>query len=547
MPRAGPQTDALAHEYGTEARGHTLYGAMTSSLAARIAAFSVAVMILLVPAVWNGFPLLFYDSGAYLGRAFFDTLSPGRSALYGFFLGAGRFWNFWPIVLVQSAITVWVVALCLRAHDIGSRPYLLVGLTALLGISTSLPWLTGQLMPDLLAGLSVLAVYLLAFRADVLALWERLALFVLVAFSAGSHNATLAVLLLLLVAGAGVRLRWPQVVSLKALTRIAAALALGVALLLTANFAVTGRLAWTPGGTAFVFSRLVHDGIVHRFLEDNCPNPRYELCKHRAKLPHHANDFLWHQGEDGPFARIGGFYQGADEMREIALESLWQYPGLHLYTALRSTLQQLIAVGTGWGIVYDVWDAYGHIENLTPEAVPAAHSARQRHNELHFDTINLLHRPVAWLSMAALALFLVAAWRRAATRTGAGRHSADTRVGENPGSRAASVALGPRLGGNERTGSTPLVQLAATIGVALLANAVICGALSNPHDRYGARIVWVATLFVAIAVARMLPVRRPAPTAAETSVAAQAPTPMAASDIVPSEVAVRPPQRRSFE
>lgn len=42
-------------------------------------------------------------------------------------------------------------------------------------------------------------------------------------------------------------------------------------------------------------------------------------------------------------------------------------------------------------------------------------------------------------------------------------------------------------------------HLAVTVTVALLANAFACGgALSGPHDRYGARIVWIATLTAAI-------------------------------------------------
>ena len=43
-------------------------------------------------------------------------------------------------------------------------------------------------------------------------------------------------------------------------------------------------------------------------------------------------------------------------------------------------------------------------------------------------------------------------------------------------------------------------RLAATVAVALLANAFVCGALSGPHDRYGARIAWIATFTVVIAV-----------------------------------------------
>jgi hypothetical protein len=69
---------------------------MPMTLTYRVAAFVLATAILLMPAVWNGFPLLFYDSGAYLGRYFFDTLSPGRSAVYGFIVGAGRWPDFWP-------------------------------------------------------------------------------------------------------------------------------------------------------------------------------------------------------------------------------------------------------------------------------------------------------------------------------------------------------------------------------------------------------------------------------------------------------------------
>jgi hypothetical protein len=38
--------------------------------------------------------------------------------------------------------------------------------------------------------------------------------------------------------------------------------------------------------------------------------------------------------------------------------------------------------------------------------------------------------------------------------------------------------------------------------IALLGNAFICGALSNPHDRYQSRTVWLATLIVAMAAAR---------------------------------------------
>lgn len=48
-----------------------------------------------------------------------------------------------------------------------------------------------------------------------------------------------------------------------------------------------------------------------------------------------------------------------------------------------------------------------------------------------------------------------------------------------------------------------LTLLAGTVTLALLGNAVICGVISGPHDRYGARLVWIATFVVLIAATRM--------------------------------------------
>ena len=47
-----------------------------------------------------------------------------------------------------------------------------------------------------------------------------------------------------------------------------------------------------------------------------------------------------------------------------------------------------------------------------------------------------------------------------------------------------------------------LTLLATTVTLALLGNAFICGVISGPHDRYGSRMVWVATFVVLMAVFR---------------------------------------------
>jgi hypothetical protein len=159
-------------------------------------------------------------------------------------------------------------------------------------------------------------------------------------------------------------------------------------------------------------------------------------------------------------------------MAVIARASLWLYPADHVATAVRSTARQLVMVGTGDGILHRVWTAYGEIERHAPDAAPAAHAARQRLNQLDFESWNRLHVPVALASIALVPLLLLAA----------------------------------RL----RRDLTDLTWLAATVGLALIANAFVCGVLSGPNDRYGARLVWIATFLLAIAIARLVHSTRPA-------------------------------------
>ena len=69
--------------------------------------------------------------------------------------------------------------------------------------------------------------------------------------------------------------------------------------------------------------------------------------------------------------------------------------------------------------------------------------------------------------------------------------------------RRSNTSLAATLRGYEGAESKPAIPadflpLAFTVAVAILGNAVVCGMFANPHDRYGARVVWLATLVVAI-------------------------------------------------
>ena len=246
--------------------------------AGRIGAVVSATVILLLPALWNGFPLLEWDTGGYLARWFEGYLVPSRSTTYGLFLLAGFPLDFWPVVALQALAAVWVVALLLRTHRFAVHPLVLPAAIAALTLTTSLPWLASELLTDIFAGLAVLGFHILVWRADRVTSRERLALVVFIAFAVSTHSATFAVLIAL--GAATVLFCWfsAKLVGRGGVAPMIVALALGVVMLLGANYGVSKTFAWTPGGYGLVFARMLQDGIVTRYLNDHCPDPQLKLC-----------------------------------------------------------------------------------------------------------------------------------------------------------------------------------------------------------------------------------------------------------------------------
>jgi hypothetical protein len=91
------------------------------------------------------------------------------------------------------------------------------------------------------------------------------------------------------------------------------------------------------------------------------------------------------------------------------------------------------------------------------------------------------------------------------------------------------LLLATMLLGLRREAFADLSLFAGTIAVALMANAFVCGVLSNPHDRYGARLVWIAPLVIILLLCRLY-ARRGLPQTGRHRIAA----PLAAEPIPPA-------------
>jgi len=437
----------------------------TDSTLVWVSALSIPVL-LLGPAIWNGYPLLQWDTGGYLARWYEGYLVPSRSTVFGLYLHFGEGSGFWLDLGIQALATLWIVQLTLRVFGM-ARPSRLITTSLVLILTTALPWLASMLLTDIFAGLSVLSLFILVLHGDKVSTPEKLLLFVFTAFAGATHSATFAVLLGLCLCGWMARPLLGARIALPGLLQGSLTIVAGAAMLLAANFALSGQLAWTPGGSGVAFGRMMQDGIVASYLRAHCPEQKLKLCPYRDQLPATADEFLW---GNSMFNKLGRFAGLNDEMGYIALHSLVEYPAWQAEAALVATARQLTDVATGEGTTVWIPHTYGIIEHYIPAQVGPMRAARQQHGGLGFTMINRIHVPVALGSM----LLVVA------------------------------IAMAGVL----RRRPDDLTLLAATVSLALLGNAFVCGVISGPHDRYGARMVWIATLVALIAAFRHFADRR---------------------------------------
>jgi hypothetical protein len=161
----------------------------------------------------------------------------------------------------------------------------------------------------------------------------------------------------------------------------------------------------------------------------------------------------------------------SDEMGYIAVHALTEYPLWQAKEALLNTGEQMLKVDTGENTDHpSLAHTYGIFRDYLRQQLKPMEAARQQQSAITFGPVNLIHVPVALISTALVFAALAAAiFRR----------------------RMDDVTL-----------------LMATVCLAMLGNAVICGVISGPHDRYGSRLVWITTLAVLIAAMKR-PKREP--------------------------------------
>jgi hypothetical protein len=436
---------------------------------------AAAVCFLLWVALFNGYPVVFSDTGSYLlTGSTLIALWPFRSPGYSIFtrltsLGLSA----WFVVGAQAIIVVYVLdKTCeyLIGNERRYREICLLASVSILAVLTSLPWLVSLLMPDVFAGIVFLSSFLLAFH-DQLPGGSRLCLAAILMIAAAAHASLLpiAILFAALLIVVKIMARFRRAVTLRAAVLASLVAPLIAAGLSTAalNYRMHLGFRFSPSGQLFMLSRLFADGLAADFLRESCPKQPFVACSYLSRLPRTQTEFLF---EEHPL--LGEMAEHPDEMGEIVRGTLATHKLRFLTSSMKGTLLQFAAIRTGdevrsfhaneWntnalGQVFpgDYWE-FLYSRQSRGQLLPLVNAAAV------IDTVTF------WLSAAACLAFVCFKTAR-------------------------------RLN---------LFFLAAM--AFFLINAAVCATFSGVFDRYQSRVAWLAALCAAVYVCHWFKGRRSA-------------------------------------
>ena len=369
----------------------------------------VGAFCLAIPALYNSYPLLTSDSGAYIGNGYDLQVPLDRPISYSVFVRLSSMGvSLWGVVAVQ-VLVLSLLMLVIARHFLGPayRRSSFSAIMLLIGVATSCGWFAGQIMPDIFTAILLLVCIILA--VIPLSRITSVVLYILMLGCILMHNSNLLISLLL-----GIILfvycLWKK--ERTAMRRTAVALVITSVigwLSLSAMTAIAGR-GFRPSVASHVFlmSRMVENGIMDDFLDDYCPTDSnaYKLCAYRGHLPRRQWDFMW--DEAGPLYATGGWQANEAEYNGIILKTLTtpKYLALHIIKATHATLRQLPLIYAGDGImIFDYVSSpqrelYNHLKGEQKEF----NSSEQQTGGIRFSAWNYLITVFALLSCCSALL-----------------------------------------------------------------------------------------------------------------------------------------------
>jgi hypothetical protein len=479
-------------------------------------AVALGAASLLLPAVIVGHPNVFPDTSAYelMGQwyleqvgfptqgaygylhhrtdlSMFFTVAGARSPYYGvlLYLITDR-GSAWAMAGVQALVASALLALMVRVTLGGFRLIAFAAVMAVLALASTLPYFVSFMMPDIFLGLGALAAILLLFHFDQLSALERWVLGALLLLTLLAHATNPPVIFVLaLAAGAAIWTKFLPARSARGgLVLVTLAIAAGVVGGFVYPVSVRALSHYELSRPPFMSARLLADGPGRDYLHAHCGKDSsvtrqpFTLCRFRDQKMVDANTILWAAD------KTRGVFEPSDYASRLALTH--EEPRFVAAVIAAEPLRTawLLATDSYYELVdVSVLDTLGYSDHgliargpRVSVSIPGVQTCVRKPN---YCTSTAFQRE----SQEVLRWTLIGAAAYLAARLACGL------------SRVRAVLLLSPL-------PPRLLAVVCAVTLLLIANAVICGALSGVYARYEMRIAWLLPLMAILAWLQASPI-----------------------------------------
>ncbi len=415
-----------------------------------------ATVILCFLGFYNNFPFVFPDTGTYIFSGHNFTMPGDRPIIYGLFLRyISMLESLWFVVFVQAACLAYVLYTLFSTFVKSKKTLtaLFLSYIFLITFFTGASINVSQLIPDIFTPVSILVIFLFLFAVE-LSIAQKIILFLIGAIGIATHNSHIPIVLALIGLFYCYKIMFNRI-GLKAdfLRHIKLLVPMLVCALLLNNVTsfILGEGFFPPSGShVFLMSRMAGNGILERYLDENCAQKNYKICAYKNDIP---VDFIWNF-DASPIYKTGGWEANKEEYNAILSDmiSTPKYLKKIIFRSIENGLSQLFSFTTGDTPQLNDKSAAGQaITNCFRDQDRLYHSSLQYNGRLNFDLLNNIQNYVVCIGLLS----------------------------------CLCIVFIPM--GIDKT----IVHLTIFLLVALLLNAFVCGCLSGVFPRYQSRVIWL--------------------------------------------------------
>jgi hypothetical protein len=427
--------------------------------------YIIGSFTLLIPAFYNGYPLVYSDTGSYVFNGMELTIPKDRPTMYGLFIHLFSLnFSLWLVIFMQSFIVFYVLW---HVFKLATKPsiskWFFILSMALMSWFTGLGWYTSQIMPDIFTIVTLCTIVLLLFKKNYS--WLQTIFFsVLLIFSMNTHFsnypiATITILILFVVTRRNVTPYAKKEVSFR-LPVLITILAIVVGSM--TNFIVGNTFKVSQNSHVFLMGKMLDSGVLKSFLDDHCATKNYALCDCKNTLPETSRNLLW--DANSPLQKNGDWKNSEASYNEILIDiaSSPKHLSLFLYNDFCSSITQLFQNDVGSGVISSWYSdptstPYQAVSKYFPFELNQYKQSRQNTNlweqNLDLTLINFIN---FFLLIIALIILIYVFF---VSKTG--RHY---------------------------TVQTQIIIYTILIGI--ITNAIVTSSLANVYDRLQARVSW---------------------------------------------------------